>query len=144
MGDLTASLGRSEYACRCNCGFDTVDYSLVVMHQDLVDHFGGFETVRIDITGPNRCREYNDSLRKEYELSGGKSGAQTAKGSMHIYGRAGDIKLYYRDTGQQISPTKVYKYLDEKYAGQYGFKLYHNRVHTDTRDTAWRSDELDR
>jgi hypothetical protein len=111
------------------------------MHQDLVDYFGGVDLVMISITGPNRCREYNDSLREEWELSGGKSGANTAKESTHIKGRAGDIKLFYRDTKKQISPTKVYKYLDQKYPGKYGFKLYHNRVHTDTRAKMWRSDD---
>lgn len=135
---LTQSLLRSEFKCSC-CDFDTVDVELPPVLQDAVDHFGGKALVMIVITGPNRCRKHNDSLREEWELSDGTSGANTAKESMHIYGRAADFKLFYRGTREQISPTKVYKYLDEKYAGRFGLKLYSNRVHFDTRAKAWRS-----
>lgn len=138
MVNLTPSLDRSEFCCSC-CDFDTVDVELPPVLQDAVDNFGGKELVMIVITGPNRCRKHNNSLREEWELSGGTSGAKTAKESMHIYGRAADFKMFYRDSKQQISPTKVYKYLDEKYAGRFGIKLYSNRVHFDTRAKAWRS-----
>jgi len=117
MGSLTNNLSRPEFACRCNCGFDTADFDLVNILQDVVDHFG---TCYILITGPNRCKEHN-------KAEGG------APDSQHIYGRAADFKIIDTITRQPIKPINVYRYLDDKYPGRYGLGLYSNRVHFDTR-----------
>ena len=65
MGDISKNLSRWEFACGCGCGFDTADYALVNVLQSCVNYFEHKykRDIRIDITGPNRCREYNDSLR---------------------------------------------------------------------------------
>ena len=118
MGNLTKNLSRSEFACKCGCGFDTADVELVTVLQECVDYFG--DNVRIQITGPNRCVEHNASV-------GGASNSQ------HIYARAADFKLFYRDTGEQIEPDLVAGYFEEKYSDRFGIGRYTNRTHLDTR-----------
>lgn len=122
MGDLTRNLSRSEFACRCKCGFDTVDIELAKVIQGSADHFSSKDgiNVRIDITGPNRCREHNAN-------EGG------APESQHVYARAADYKLFNRFTGAQVSPNRVAEYLEKKYEGKFGIGRYHNRTHVDTR-----------
>lgn len=135
MGDLTKNLSRHEFTCRCGCGFDTVDIELPAKLQDVSDHFAKMSErdVRIDITGPNRCQKYNDELRREYTESGGRYGANTAEHSQHIYGRAADFKLFYRDKNEQIEPRLIYEWLDKMYGDEISLGLYVNRVHADTR-----------
>ncbi len=122
MGNLTKNLSRSEFACRCACGFDTVDIELAPIIQDSADHFAAVDLidVRIDVTGPNRCVDHNKS-------EGG------AANSQHIHGRAVDYKLFNRATGEQIDPDRVADYLDSKYPGRFGIGRYSNRTHFDTR-----------
>lgn len=119
MGDLSKNLSRHEMACKCGCGFDTVDIQLVEAIQDCCDHFGaemGSRAVLI-VTGPNRCAKHNATIKN------------AAKNSQHIFGRAMDFKIYVN--GEQAPPRVVYDYLADKY--QYGIGLYSNRVHLDTR-----------
>ncbi len=122
MGNLTKNLSRSEFACRCGCGFDTVDIELAPAIQDSADHFSAVDLVdiRIDITGPNRCARHNEEV-------GG------AINSQHIYGRAADFKLFHRGTGEQVAPDRVADYLESKHPGRFGIGRYSNRTHFDTR-----------
>ena len=34
MGDISKNISRHELECHCGCGFNTVDYSLVIAIQD--------------------------------------------------------------------------------------------------------------
>lgn len=122
MGDLTKNLSRSEFACECGCGFDTVDIKLLGVIQGSADHFASKRgiDVRIYITGPNRCKDHNEEV-------GG------AADSQHIYARAADYNLFDRHTGEQIDPDLVANYLEQKYSGRYGIGRYSNRTHVDTR-----------
>lgn len=144
MGDLTKNLSRWEFKCRgtdChpsgkgNCGSDTTDFALVNVLQSTVNHFElkYGRDVRIDITGPNRCKIYNDWLRAEYQRSGGRYGVNTAKGSQHPHFRAADFKLFFRDENEQISPEEVFDYLDGEYGNKIALGFYINRCHVDTR-----------
>lgn len=119
MENLTGSLSRSEFSCKCKCGFDTVDVELPPALQDVVDHFGGKQNVMITITSGCRCIAHNKSV-------GG------AEDGWHPKGRAADFNLTYRDTELPVSPTKVYKYLVQKYPNKYGIGLYAGWVHLDT------------
>ena len=56
MGDLSKNFSRSEYICRCGCGFDAVDVELIKVMQELRDHYQS----PITITGGNRCCFYNN------------------------------------------------------------------------------------
>ena len=122
MGDLTQNLSRSEFACRCGCGFDTVDIELPRIIQGAADHFARkFSTlIRVEVSGPNRCEAHN---RDE----GG------ADDSQHLYARAGDIKLFIRRTGEQIYPDLVADYFETKYPGRLGIGRYNGRTHVDNR-----------
>ena len=128
MGDLSKNLSRYEMKCAC-CDFDTVDFDLVKVLQDCVDHFSNGVPAYIHISGGNRCEAHNTTIE----------GA--AKNSQHIYGRAADFKLIRVESRQQIDPVIIYNYLCDKYSGKYGVGLYSNRCHVDTRTHGiWRRD----
>jgi len=110
MSQLSRNFWRSEFACRCGCGFDTVDAELVEVLQDVRDHFGAPVTV----TSGSRCAEHNRRV-------GG------AGGSLHLIGRAADIVVEGRET------REVHDYLAGKYPGRFGIAWHRAFVHIDTR-----------
>lgn len=116
MGDLTKNFSRHEFACECGCGFDTVDYMLLIILQDLADHFGQ----PVAISGGNRCFTHNLATK----------GAR--RKSTHMEAKAADIKV------EDTNPLLVYNYLTHKYPNSLGLGLYWNRVHVDSRDKAAR------
>jgi uncharacterized protein YcbK (DUF882 family) len=124
MGDLSPNLSRHEMACRCGCGFDTVDVELVDVIQGAVDHFEDLYSCKVIlvITGPNRCIMHNIAV-------GGASDSQ------HTKARAMDFKLFMIVDGKktQIHPDEVAIYLEEWYPDKYGIGRYSNRTHLDTR-----------
>lgn len=131
MGDLTKNISRSELECKCGCGFDTADFELVELLQKTVDHFEDIEgcSVRIDITGPNRCKEHNEKVQKQYN----KNYVAYSSKTQHMDGRAADFKLFNRVTVKQIDPDRVADYLELECSGRFGIGRYRNRVHIDTR-----------
>ena len=74
MGDISKNFNRSEFACKCGCGYDNVDAMTLEIVQSVRDHFGQSVT----ITSGCRCPEYN-------AVVGG------SKNSQHVKGRAADI-----------------------------------------------------
>lgn len=127
MGDLTDNLSRHEFACKCGCGFDTVDFDLVRILQETADYFfskADDDVVRVSITINSGCRcpAHNKSI-------GG------SKNSRHMKANAADFKLKYvlKDgTKEQINPDKVASRLDKKYKYEYGIGWYKGRTHFDT------------
>lgn len=124
MGDLTTNFSRWEFECQCgtDCGYIAVDFELVNVLQDLVEHFKTKygQRVSVEITGPNRCPPHNKA-------------ENGAPGSKHQFCIAADFKVKLVDTNHKINPREVYDYLDIKYTGKFGIGLYHNRVHLDIR-----------
>ena len=110
MGDLTRNFSRSEFACKCGCGFDTVDFKLPFILQDVRDHFDK----SVAITSGCRCLDHNEAV-------GGKSNSQ------HVKGRAADIVV--ADT----PPEDVQMYLLYKYPDMFGIGEYNTFTHIDTR-----------
>lgn len=110
MGDLSKDFSRHEFACKCGCGFDTVDAETLQVLQDLRDWF----KKPITINSGCRCSDYNTKI-------GG------SKRSQHMFGRAADISVY------GIDPAHIYAYLDKKYEGKYGIGKYNTFTHIDTR-----------
>jgi uncharacterized protein YcbK (DUF882 family) len=100
---------RSEFACKCGCGFDTVDYELIEVLNDIRTHF----KTPVIINSGCRCEDHNRAV-------GGSSNSQ------HLYGRAADIVVL------DVAPQEVYDFVDSKYFGL-GLGLYSNWVHIDTR-----------
>lgn len=101
---------RKEFACKCGCGFSTVDYMLAKVLDDLRNHFDK----PVIVTSGCRCETHNKTV-------GG------ATQSTHLFGIAGDIKV------KGIAPKEVYKYLDKKYPDTFGIGLYISWVHIDVR-----------
>jgi len=108
MGDLTKNFSRSEYACKCGCGYDTVDYDLVMFHQRIRDHFGK----PVTITSGCRCEAWNERV-------GGEDDSQ------HMKAKAGDIIVH------GITPKAVGVYADS--IGVPGIGVYDDFTHMDVR-----------
>lgn len=72
----TPNFTRSEFACKCGCGFDQIDLELVALCQKLRDRFGG----PVVISSGCRCPEHNRRV-------GGKVN------SRHLLGRAVDFSV---------------------------------------------------
>lgn len=107
---LSRHFKRSEFACKCGCGQDTVDAELLKVVEDVRDRFGKAVT----ITSGNRCKEYNKSV-------GG------AENSQHLLGRAADIVV------ANATPTAIYEYLNAVHNSKYGLGKYTSFTHIDTR-----------
>jgi len=107
MGDLTKNFSRSEFACKCGCGFDTVDIVLINELQRLRDVLGP-----IKINSACRCKEHNESV-------GG------SKKSQHLLGRAADIVF---DKG------KLVKAINEMSNWKGGLGIYPYFTHIDSRN----------
>jgi len=116
MGDLTKNLSRYE--------FNSSDGESIGVDYELVN--GLQRRVGIAITSAYRSPEVNNKT------------PNAAKKSMHLFGKAADHFLYFKDNNKRIKPLLLYSYYDKKYEGKYGVSLYTNRVHFDVRDIAWR------
>lgn len=86
MGDLSRNFNRSEFACKCGCGFNAVDENLVAALQGLRDSVGR----PVGILSGLRCEKHNKNI-------GG------AQGSMHVLGKAADIAV------PGMSPRELYR-----------------------------------
>ena len=101
---------RKEFSCKCGCGFDSVDYELVSILEELREHYNS----PVIVSSSARCLEHNRSI------------GSTDK-SQHTKGRAADI------TVKGVTPMAVHTYLNEKYPDQYGLGFYNTFTHIDTR-----------
>ena len=107
---VSENFWRHEFACKCGCGFATVDVELPQLCEDVREFDGGDPLV---VSSGCRCPAHNANT----------PGASS--GSLHMQGRAADLLCN--------SPETVFDKLCEKYPDRYGFILYSNRVHVDTR-----------
>ena len=120
MGDVSKNINRHEVACRCGCGFDTLDANTTEVVQAACDHFAemlGVDKVVLDISSGARCEKHN-------RAEGGGHRSQ------HLRGRALDINI------RGVSPIEIHAYLLTKYPDQYGIGRYPNFIHIDTRSGA--------
>lgn len=99
---------RAEIACKCGCGFDSMDVETL----RVADEAREFEGAPITPSSGCRCPSHNRAV-------GGSSK------SLHVQARAMDLPS--RD------PVALYNYLCEKYPDKYGFGLYKTFVHVDTK-----------
>jgi len=123
MGDLTRNLSRSEFACNCGCGFDTVDFDLPKVIQDVVDHYQHiFSTgdIRVKITSGSRCKKYSKLLNLSVK-------------SQHVFAKAADITIYDKISGKEIPTSDVAAYLEQRYPTSHGIGRYHTHTHIDVR-----------
>lgn len=118
MGDISKNISRSEIACKCGCGFDTIDAVTARAVQDACDHFAeqlDVPRVVLDISSGARCEERNRSEGGSYR-------------SQHLLGRAIDFKI------RCVSPIEVQAYLLAKYPDRFGIGTYSNFTHFDSRN----------
>lgn len=108
MGDLSKHFSRYEMACKCGCGFDTVDYETLLV-AEMVREFVGEP---ISPSSAARCISHNQAV-------GGGTNSQ------HLKGRAIDLPV--------SEPKKVFEFLCKKFPGRYGIGVYRTFVHIDTR-----------
>jgi len=99
---------RSEFACKCGCGYDTVDAELLDALRDIRQHFGA----PVTITSGCRCPAHNKKV-------GGSPSSQ------HMLGRAADIKV------AGVAPSEVAQYAKE--TGFLSVGEYSTFTHVDTR-----------
>lgn len=108
---LSPHFGRHEFACKCGCGFDTVDSLLLDVLENLRHHFSS----PVVINSACRCADYNDNVIKG------------SKNSQHKYGRAADVVV------KGVQPADVYNYLDKLYGNTVSLGSYETFTHVDTR-----------
>jgi len=101
---------RSEFACKCGCGFDTVDAELLNALTYIREHF---ERPLI-INSGCRCPDYNSS-----------DAVRGSTNSQHMAGRAADIRV------DGIDPQFVYELADNMEVG--GLGEYSTWTHIDCR-----------
>lgn len=116
---LTKNIWRHELACKCGCGFDTMDFETINVVQECCDYYARqmkVPRVHLIITSAARCREHNTNV----------GGSPT---SQHLVGRAIDFRI------RGVAPIDVYRHLDGMYPNKYGIGNYVrlNFVHIDTR-----------
>ena len=117
-GKLSPHFFRSEFACPCGCGFDTVDVMLITTLEDLRAHFAR----AVFISSGCRCRGYNRGI----------GGADL---SQHLFAKAADIVVV------EVAPRAVADYLRNKYPHSHGIGEYGTFTHVDVRNqmARWKS-----
>lgn len=101
---------RTEFACKCGCGYDTVDADLLhILHRLRRD-----SGKAVYINSGCRCDDHNSSI-------GGSVRSQ------HLLGKAADIRVAGVDT------KKIYQYIDLMRPNDAGIGLYKTFVHVDVR-----------
>ena len=118
---LSKYFSRSEFACKCGCGFDTVDAQLLYVLTKLRAKIGA----KIYITSGCRCINHNKKV-------GGK------KGSYHLVGKAVDIKWDWHSHAS--NPAWVVQKINEIVPNSCGVIAYSRQafVHLDVRKIKYR------
>ena len=100
---------RTEMACNCGCGFDTVDVETLALLDAVRVHFDS----PVIVNSGCRCAAYNKSI-------GG------ARNSQHKLGRAADIRVV------GVEPADVYDWIAANYPHA-SLGHYQTFTHVDTR-----------
>ena len=118
---------RSEYACKCGCGFDAVDYEL----DDVMDNLRGYFNRPIRINRGSSCVQHNDRVQLNYN----ENYVYGTSTSQHLYAKACDFVV------EGVHADLVADYLEAKYPKKYGIGRYNGRTHLDVRATLARWDK---
>lgn len=110
MKKLSKHFHREEFACKCGCGFDVVDFQLLEMLEDIRERF----MKPVVINSAARCEKHNKNV----------GGSPT---SQHLLGKAADIKI----EGEQ--PGYIGTYVDARRKDSFGVGVYDTFTHIDSR-----------
>ena len=108
--NLSTHFKRSEFACKCGCGFSDINPQLIEVLEDIRNHFNA----PVIINSGCRCERHNQAV-------GGKPHSQ------HVLGNAADIRV------KNTAPKTVADYLETKYPDKFGVGRYHTFTHVDVR-----------
>ena len=139
MGDLTEHFSRHEFSCKCGCGFDTVDYELLMNLEELADRFMEKEPdahrVAIHINSGNRCREHDRKIKIKQAQKAGRPFIEKKSKSQHLVGRAADFRMEYvfENGRRKIPDDDIADLLELIYVARHGIGRYSGRTHYDTR-----------
>jgi uncharacterized protein YcbK (DUF882 family) len=107
MDKISKHFSRSEFACSCNCGFDTIDTVTLEALEAIRGHF----EAPVMITSACRCTAHNAAV-------GG------AENSQHVKGRAADIQVkgveperianYAEDLGMSVGRYSTFTHIDSR------------------------------
>lgn len=109
MTQVSKHFKRHEFACKCGCGFDTVDAETLAALETIRMHFNA----PVIITSGCRCPAHNARV-------GG------AANSQHVLARAADIKV------RGVAPRAVADFV-ERSMGNVSVGRYATFTHVDTR-----------
>lgn len=129
MGNLTKNISRYELKCKCSkCNVTIQDHELIIeVVQRICDRIAsdyGVEKVRLNISSPARCYEYN-------RIPAIVGGPGSDDDSQHPRCNAMDINIFVE--GRRIPPHDVYIVANEIYPDSFGIGLYDWGLHIDTR-----------
>lgn len=110
--EIGSYFNRSEFACKCGCGFDTVDTTLAMV----LDYVRAGVGRPVIVNSGCRCPEYNAKV----------GGSEKSK---HMQGRAADISC--PDILWETLRNKVDKLMEGW--GGVGYYQNQNFIHIDTR-----------
>lgn len=110
MGDLTRNFDRSEFACKCGCGFNKIDLTLVGALQVFRDVINA----RIIVTSGCRCEAHNADPN-----------VKGAERSWHLFGKAVDF------TCDSDIDLKVIADLLEEWGGGFHYYITKKAIHID-------------
>ena len=108
MSRISKWFVRSEVACKCGCGLDSMDIQTLWIADEVRDFVGK----PVVVSSGHRCHVHNLNV-------GGRLDSQ------HLHARAMDLMV---DDSEE-----VFKFLCAKYPDKYGFGLYKEFVHIDTK-----------
>ena len=131
---ISYHFSRSEFACKCGCGFDTVDVELIKVLEDTAEYFREkmkASYIMVLINSGCRCTEHNDKIQKQYNPNYIKG---TSK-STHLSGQGADFRLKALIGRDKIviPASDVVEYLVKKYPDKYGIGRYTGRTHIDVK-----------
>ena len=136
MGDLSKHFNRSEFACSCGCGFDTVDAELLDALEGCIEYirnrFRASSRVSMHIHSGCRCKTYNEDV----QLQANKNYVPGTSNSTHMLGQAADfhMKIHYEGITPKTIPVRtITDYLQSEYPKQFGVGLYSSWVHFDVK-----------
>ena len=110
---------REEFACKCGCGFSTVDVELLQVLTTAREFFGN----QLIIISPCRCDDHNEVVQLEAD----ENYIPHSSTSKHMEGIAADIVV------RGVDPSEVYAFLDRHEPLKYGVGKYNSFTHIDVR-----------